>query len=68
MATRPKGGFPTPDSPPGEAPAPTRLAFYAEDKFVALDEPLKGSRGEFLRDAAGSIAWLRVGGRVHRAL
>ena len=62
----PKGGFPTPDSPPGETPPPTRLAFWDADKIIALDDPFRGSRGEFLRDAAGAIAWFRFGSRVHR--
>jgi hypothetical protein len=32
---------------------------------VALHEPFKNTRGEFLRHPDGSIAWLRIGGRVH---
>ena len=60
-----KGGFPTPDSPPGETPPPTRLAFWDADKIIGLDEPFKGDRGEFLRRADGSIAWFRFGSRVH---
>ncbi len=67
MSTEPKGGFPTPDTPPhGEPPPPVRLAFWGEDKVIALDDPFKGSRGEFLRKADGSIAWFRIGSRVHR--
>lgn len=62
----PHGGFPTPDSPPGETPPPTRLAFWAADKIIGLDDPFKGARGEFLRNANGSIAWFRFGSRVHR--
>ena len=62
-----KGGFPTPDTPPhGEPPPPTRLAFWGADKIIALDDPFKGSRGEFLRNADGTIAWFRFGSRVHR--
>lgn len=64
----PKGGFPTPDSPPGEPPPPTRLAFWGADKIIALDDPFKGSRGEFLRNGVGTIAWFRFGSRVHRPL
>lgn len=64
----PHGGFPTPDSPPGEPPPPTRLAFWTADKVIALDDPFKGARGEFLRNADGSIAWFRFGSRVHRPL
>jgi CubicO group peptidase (beta-lactamase class C family) len=62
----PHGGFPTPDAPPGKPPPPTRLAFWAADKVIALDDPFKGSRGEFLRKADGSIAWFRFGSRIHR--
>jgi CubicO group peptidase (beta-lactamase class C family) len=63
----PKGGFPTPDTPPhGEPPPPTRLAFWGADKIIALDDSFKGSRGEFLRKADGSIAWFRFEGRIHR--
>ena len=65
LTLTPKGGFPTPESPPGPAPPPTRIAFDAPDEIVALDDPLKGSRGDFLRGADGEIAWLRVGGRIH---
>jgi hypothetical protein len=65
----PKGGFPTPDTPPhGEPPPPTRLAFWYRDKIIGLDEPFKGARGEFLRKADGTIEWFRFGSRVHRPL
>jgi CubicO group peptidase (beta-lactamase class C family) len=60
----PKGGFPTKDSPPWPAPPPIRVAFFAEDRILALDPPWTGARGEFLRDPDGSIAWLRWGGRI----
>jgi CubicO group peptidase (beta-lactamase class C family) len=68
LLSHPKGGFPTPDVPPGETPPPTRLAFWDEDKIIALDEPFKGSRGEFLRNPDGSIAWFRFDSRVHASL
>ena len=61
----PKRGFPTKDSPAAPTPPPTRLALCGADHVIALDEPLKDSRGEFLRNPDGSIAWLRIGGRVH---
>ena len=61
----PKGGFPTPDSPPPQAPPPVRVALYAPDRLIVLDEPMKGARGEFLRNPDGSIAWLRLWSRVH---
>jgi CubicO group peptidase (beta-lactamase class C family) len=64
----PYGGFPTPDSLPGEPPPPIRLAFWAADKVIALDNPFKGARGEFLRNVDGSITWFRFGSRVHRPM
>jgi hypothetical protein len=51
--------------PEAPIPPPVRLAFRDEDKVVALDPPMKGNRGEFLRNPDGSIAWLRWGGRIH---
>jgi hypothetical protein len=51
-----------PEAPPSP---PVRLAFRGENKVVALDPPMKGNRGEFLRHPNGSIAWLRWGGRIH---
>ncbi len=62
----PKGGFPTPDSPPQPAPPPTRLALSGPDHALALDEPFLGDQAEFLRAVDGSLTWLRFGGRVHR--
>jgi CubicO group peptidase (beta-lactamase class C family) len=62
----PRGGFPTPDSPPPPGPPPTRLAFEAPDLVVALDPPARGMSGDFLRGPDGEIAWFRLGGRLHR--
>jgi len=56
--------FPADEPPP--APPPARVALYAEDRIIVLDGPLKDARGEVLRGAGGNIAWLRLGGRVHR--
>lgn len=61
----PKGGFPTADTPASPPPPPVRVALFAPDHFVALDEPEKDACGEFLRNPDGSIAWLRFGGRLH---
>jgi len=66
LTTIPKGGFPTPDSPPQPAPPPTRLALSGPDLLIALDEPFSGDQVEFLRSADGQLTWLRFGGRVHR--
>lgn len=64
----PKGGFPTIDSPAPPPPPPARLAFSAIDRVVALDSPYRDARGEFLRGDAGTIDWMRFGGRAHRRL
>ncbi|HEY7350764.1 MAG TPA: serine hydrolase domain-containing protein [Ktedonobacterales bacterium] len=52
-------------TPPPPIP-PIRLAFWNEDRVIALDAPLKNDQGEFLRTPDGSIAWLRFGGRIHK--
>lgn len=61
----PKGGFPTADSPPGEAGPPIRLHMCGADRFIAVEEPARGTQAEFLRED-GIITWLRAGGRMHR--
>jgi CubicO group peptidase (beta-lactamase class C family) len=60
-----KGGFPTKDTPPSPSPPPAPLAFYATDRVLVTEGPMKGGRGEFLRSPDGSIAWLRASGRLH---
>ncbi len=66
LQMEPKGGFPTADAPPGERPPAVRLAVCAPDTVLMRDAPFEGNRGEFLRDAAGQIVWLRAAGRIHR--
>jgi len=61
----PRGGFPTPETPPGPAEPEVRLAFYDADRVVGLDEPRKGAMCEFLRDEQGQVNLLRIGGRLH---
>jgi CubicO group peptidase (beta-lactamase class C family) len=56
----PKGGFPLKSTPARPAPPTMRLAYLGDDRFVVLDGIMKGRRGEFLRDAAGKIIWLRA--------
>jgi CubicO group peptidase (beta-lactamase class C family) len=62
------GGFPTKDTPPQPSPPPAVAFFYAPDRWLIDEGPLKGSRGHFIRAADGSIAWLRSGGRLFRRL
>jgi CubicO group peptidase (beta-lactamase class C family) len=53
-----------PDEPPGDAIAPMRADFFAQDRFLVLDPPFKNAQGEFLRSSDGEIAWMRLGGRI----
>lgn len=56
---------------PNEEPAPaqsTRVAFREADRFVCLDAPYTGHRGEFVRGDGGQIAWLRWDGRIARPI
>lgn len=66
LQVEPKGGFPTPDSPPSPAPPPVRMTLCEADVLVGLDEPFKGNRAECLRNEQGELVWIRFGGRVHR--
>ena len=62
----PKGGFPNKGIAAPELPPPNRATLSGENLLIGLDEPMKGTRGEFLRDPDGSITWLRLGSRAHR--
>ncbi len=57
---------PRPGRDPVPPPAPVRLAVLGEDAVIGVEEPALGRRGEFLRDAAGAIRWLRWDGRLQR--
>jgi len=62
-----KAGFPTKDTPPLPPPPPATLALYDTDRLFVEEGPLTGSRGDFVRDDEGRIAWFRSGGRLHAA-
>jgi len=47
---------------------PARLAFCGADRIIVLEGPTRNTQGEFLRDKGGAIAWLRIGGRIHRRI
>ncbi len=62
----PRGGFPTPDTPPGPAGPPVRFALYEKDRLIGLDEPFKDGLEEFIRDQRGRLRFLRLSGRLHK--
>jgi hypothetical protein len=64
----PLGGFPTPDTPPGPAMAPIRLAFYEKDKVIGMNGPYKDALGDFIRDDKGKLLYFRIGGRAHKKI
>ena len=64
----PLGGFPTPDSPPGPAMPPMRVAFFEKDQTLMLDEPMKNGIGDFIRDENGHVQFFRIGGRAHKKI
>ena len=64
----PLGGFPTPDSPPGPAMPPMRVAFFEKDQTLMLDEPMKNGIGDFIRDENGRVQFFRIGGRAHKKI
>jgi CubicO group peptidase (beta-lactamase class C family) len=67
LQATPKGGFPDrARSMPAPPPPPVRVALVDDDVLMALDEPMKGGKGEILRNADGSVGWLRFGGRIAR--
>jgi hypothetical protein len=68
MQNIPLGGFPTPDTPPGPALPPIRLAFFEKDLLVGLDEPYKGAIADVIRDDQGRVEFFRVGGRAHKKI
>jgi CubicO group peptidase (beta-lactamase class C family) len=51
-------GVPVPEFPA------VRFAACGEDRFVALDEPVRGVRCDLLRRPDGTVGWLRYGGRL----
>jgi hypothetical protein len=64
----PLGGFPTPETPPSPAMPPMRFLFYEADKMIGLDEPYKGSLGDFIRNDKGLVEYFRIGGRAHKKI
>jgi CubicO group peptidase (beta-lactamase class C family) len=56
-----KMGFPDKDSPPPPAPPPFTLDLIEEDRLMIVDGPLEEVKVDVVRQADGSIGWLRTG-------
>ncbi len=52
------------EKPP--APPPLKLAMCGQDQMFITDGIYKDLRAEFLRQADGTIGWLRLGGRINK--
>jgi CubicO group peptidase (beta-lactamase class C family) len=50
----------------GKPGAEMSIAFFGTDRAVVMDGPDRGQSIEFVRDAAGTVQWIRVVGRVAR--
>ena len=59
-----KLGFPERDSP-RSPPTTVTLGLSAHDRFIVTEGPVPGARAEIIRNADGSIGWLRFAGRIH---
>jgi CubicO group peptidase (beta-lactamase class C family) len=66
LQTIPKRGFPNASAPVPPPGPKVPYAFYATDRAVATTGPQKGARVDFIRNADGSLGWVRIGGRIHR--
>lgn len=68
LASQPKGGFPTQDTPAPPAPPPCHFVFTGPRHIYAPSGSMQESVGEFLINDDGSIRALHLGGRIyHRA-
>jgi CubicO group peptidase (beta-lactamase class C family) len=61
IQTRSSLGLPIEPPPP-----PVRTGIIEGDRLLVLEDPMKGTQGEFLRGPDGEIQWLRLGKRIHR--
>lgn len=66
VETIPQGGYPWEDSPPAPAPPLATATRIKDDIFMVYAPPGKGDQADFVRDEQGRIAWLRIGGRLHK--
>ncbi len=65
LASKPKGGFPEKETPPPPAPPPAPFVFTGPARIQAFEGSMEGAEGHFLRDEAGRITGLHIGGRIY---
>ena len=61
----PKQGFPTLETPPQPQSPWFNIGLLANGDFVALDGPSRGTQGQLVRHADGSLGWVRFSSRLH---
>jgi CubicO group peptidase (beta-lactamase class C family) len=61
-----KSGYPTSTSPVPQPAPPSAFAFYAKDRLIAIEGPVKSMRAEVIRRPDGSIGWIRYASRLHK--
>lgn len=59
-------GFPTKDSPPPPPPPPMSLGLCEPDRLLFLNGRLQGLPVDVVREADGSVGWLRAGYRLQK--
>ncbi len=59
-------GYPTSTSPVPQPAPPSTFAFYAKDRLVAIEGPVKTMRAEVIRRPDGSIGWIRYASRLNK--
>ena len=60
-----KMGFPAKDSPPPPPPPPFSVGLCEEDPLIILDGLSKSNTADIIRNADGSVGWVRFG-RIHK--
>jgi CubicO group peptidase (beta-lactamase class C family) len=66
MQSLPKRGFPNASAPVPPPGPKVPYKFYARDRAIGTTGAQKGARIDFIRNADGSIGWVRAGGRILR--
>lgn len=60
----PAGVDPNEDSPSPLMPPPYTIKFIEEDRLAMIDGRFVGGKVDLIREASGTVKWLRLGGAV----